>query len=91
MSRSAYDLDVPRDTGWEQRAACRDVPYMWVLSYTDGRLSKANQKAIEICQTRCPVLGACERWAAGVDFDGMIVAGVPRLGTLRLHVPGRAR
>ena len=88
MARTAWGLTTGgTDVDWSQ-ARCRERPEWWEVLGVN--LSEANRRAIALCGS-CPVLDACGRWAAGLAFDGMIVAGEVRRQPLRVHCPGRSR
>lgn len=64
---------------WRLRAACRaEDPEAWSVP-DDGKLTRANRRAISVCWG-CPVLAECQEETAAIPPTrraGVILAGVP--------------
>jgi hypothetical protein len=54
--KSAYGLDTPRGTPWQEQALCQENPDMWSSPHTE-----VLSVALHICWTHCPVRLKCSQ------------------------------
>lgn len=76
-ARTAYGLDTPRGTHWEDRAACAhpqvDPEWFWPVEH--GMAASTTRLAVHICRRHCPVLAQCRQDVTDVPPPDPCVAG----------------
>lgn len=88
-ARTAYGLDTPRATHWEQRAACgsRHVDPEWFWPVENGPAAANTRLAVHICRQHCPVRVQCDLAARRTPPRHPVVVGGRRYvaDTGRVH------
>lgn len=79
-------LDVLGDTGWQEKAACKDSPDPTMFDLEDPR----NSEAIDSYCTFCPVRNECLTYARDNKLWGSIWGGSTELDKDPRHEPGWA-